>query len=285
MSILRIGIVGSPNSGKTSLIEYLRNYLKDTYQVFIADEAPTRLLKAGLNPPSNISNFGFQLEVLNEYVSIYNQINKHSILYKEDRNVVILYDTTPLLGRAYLEENNQVMLENWQQHYDQYKRVFEEHKPDKVFITELLQGEYSIKGNSVRRPFNVDDVLSIEERISKIYEDAILLSNGESLEERAQHIINYIDAHFNPNITSYTLHNVSFHSFKIQQTCPYCKWSDSINYDRYYRFCPMCGRMLPNPFLTSKRYDDGFQDPLGEEARRKMFYVDPEKLPNYISYL
>ena len=31
-NVLKVGVVGAPQSGKTSLIEYLRNYLKEDYQ-------------------------------------------------------------------------------------------------------------------------------------------------------------------------------------------------------------------------------------------------------------
>lgn len=276
--ILRIGIVGAPQSGKTSLIEYLRNALKKDYQVIIAEEPPTVLLKAGLNPPYNISGLDFQKECLDEYCNVYNRIDKYMGTFKEiDKPIVILYDTLPEIGQCYLKGKNNEGLDEWQLKYDSVSSIFKDHSPDKTYILELLQGEFSIKGNAVRRDLEVQKVLSVEDKILKTFEGATILSNTYSVEERANDIISFIDDYFKPTIVTCS---VNVGSITYSQSCSRCGWHDNIDYHNPYRYCPMCG--LPLYPRDDNTYSGGGScDPLGEEARRKIFYVDPSKLPTY----
>lgn len=276
--ILRIGIVGAPQSGKTSLIEYLRNYLKKDYQIIIAEEPPTVLLKAGLNPPYNITGLDFQKECLDEYCNVYNRIDRYMGVFKElDKPIVILYDTLPEIGQCYLKGKNNEGLNEWQEKYNINKNIYEDHKPDKIYMLELLQGEFSTKGNAVRRDLEVSKILSIEEKMKNIFEGATFISNNYSIEERAGEIINFIEEYFNPPIST---QGFTISSVTMAQSCPRCGWHDNIDYYNLYKYCPMCGLPL---YPNQDRTGGGGLDPLGEEARRKMFYVDPTKLPTYSS--
>ena len=278
--ILRIGIVGAPQSGKTSLIEYLRNYLKKDYQVIIAEEPPTVLLKAGLNPPHNISGLDFQKECLDEYCNVYNRIDKYMGVFKEiDKPIIILYDTLPEIGQCYLKGKNNEGISEWQDKYNSVSAIFKDHTPDKIYVLEMLQGEFSTKGNAVRRELEVQKVLSVEEKILQIFEGATFISNNYSIEERAGEINEYIEDYFTPTTTTQSF-NIS--SVTCTQSCSRCGWCDNIDYFNLYKYCPMCGLPL-YPVKDPTRTDGGGLDPLGEEARRKMFYVDPTKLPTYSS--
>jgi GTPase SAR1 family protein len=276
-SILRIGIVGAPHSGKTSLINYLRDALKDEYQVMIADEPPTIVLRSGLDPERNFNIIGFQIECLKEYSNVYKRIDHcmNSIFgYDPDKShkVVILYDTLPELGKCYLP-NEPWMLGRWEEHYNKYKEdIFKHHEPDKIFYTDLLQGEFSTKGNIVRRNIDTEDILEIAEKIEDTFEGAVKLPNDIGLEARADMIIDYIDSYFNPTPSV---------KLSVSQSCNYCEWHETRDINDLYHYCPKCGKMLPifRPGSTS----GGPLDPLGIEARNKMFYVDYEKLPFYNS--
>ena len=222
--ILRIGLVGAPQSGKTSLVEYLRNTLKKEYQVIIAEEVPTRLLKEGLNPPYNISGLEFQLECLREYTSQYDKIDyniSNYLNHSPDKPIVILYDTLPSIGITYLSNREKEDADIWQMAYENSLDYFVGHVPDKIFITELLQGEYSIRGNVVRRELETQKILSIAEKIDSLYKEGIHLSNEHSVEERAGIIVDYIDTFFSR------------------------------------KYCPTCGNILPEdrkPYRTSCKF-------------------------------
>lgn len=267
-NILRIGIVGAPQSGKTSLIEYLRNYLKKDYQVIIAEEPPTILLKAGLNPPHNISGLDFQKECLDEYCNVYNRINKYIGVFKElNKPIVILYDTLPEIGQCYLKGKNNEGIGEWRSKYDSVSSVFKDHVPDKIYVLEMLQGEFSTKGNAVRRELEVQKVLSVEDKILQApeFKYAYFLPNTYSIEERAGKIIEYIENHFD---------NSTQHCFK-------CNWVGEVDITHPYNYCPMCGSPL---FYSSplKNESDPVAPPITpEEINRRMFYVDPTKLPSY----
>lgn len=195
-NVLKVGVVGAPQSGKTSLIEYLRNYLKEDYQVIIAEEVPTRLLKAGLNPPYNLSGLQFQLECLKEYTRLYQGIdyNLATYLSQREKPVVILYDTVPLIGQCYLGEQDSPEKDYWSKAYEAEKFNYSGHDVDVMYITELLRGEYSPQGNAVRRELDVENVLSISDSIDRVFEGGIHLSNTLSIEERANIVAEEIDA-------------------------------------------------------------------------------------------
>lgn len=252
-NVVKIAFVGGPQSGKTSLIEYLRNYLKADYDVIIAEEAPTVCLRAGLNPPYNITGLDFQLECLKEYRRIYKRIDLFTDIVEHKKPVVILYDTIPEIGQTYLKNGNTNDYNIWKAFYDKYVRYpeFKTHRPDIVYNCELLQSSYSPAGNVVRRELETQKVLSVSEKISEILPEAILLSNKDSIEERASIVIDYIDRYFKPN-TSQTF---TFKDAKctMHQSCVRCGWNDNIDINRLYRFCPMCGQSL-NLNLGSPTY-------------------------------
>nr|DAW53632.1 MAG TPA: ATPase [Caudoviricetes sp.] len=194
--MLKIGFVGAPQSGKSSLIEYLRNLLKDEYQVVIADEPPTILLKVGLDPASGvISSLDFQKECLLEYHNVYERISKYSSVYSNsDKPTIVLMDTLPEIGKCYLNDEETKV---WEEHYNLFWRnnvVFETFKPDIIFNLELLQGEFSTKGNAVRRDLDVEYILSIDEKICNTYPSAIRLANDIGIEERANEVADIIDS-------------------------------------------------------------------------------------------
>lgn len=191
--VLKVAFVGAPQSGKSSLIEYLRNLLKDRYQVVIADEPPTILLKVGLDPASGVvSGLEFQAECLKEYVRVYERINGYlPRLCSLDKPVIVLMDTLPSIGCSYL--TNDLDMQTWLGMYNEKKEFFSDYQPDIIFNCELLQGEFSIHGNAVRRDLDVDYVLTIEEKIDALYPDSVLLSNELSIEERAGQVVDTIE--------------------------------------------------------------------------------------------
>lgn len=197
--ILKVGFVGAPQSGKSSLIEYLRNILKDDYQVIIADEPPTILLKIGLDPASGvISSLDFQKECLREYYNVYERISRYSSVYSNcNKPIVILMDTLPKIGRCYLDE---IEAYKWDEYYNDFWRfntLFGTYEPDIIFNLELLHGEFSTKGNAVRRDLDVDYILTIDDNVYKTYPSAIRLSNNLSIEERANEVSEIIYQYFN----------------------------------------------------------------------------------------
>lgn len=275
--ILRVGIVGAPQSGKTSLIEYLRNYLKKDYQVIIAEEPPTVLLRAGLNPPYNISGLDFQKECLDEYCNVYNRIDRYMGTFKEiDKPIVILYDTLPEVGKCYLKGKNNEGIEEWQYKYDSVSDIFKDHTPDKIYLLEMLQGEFSTNGNAVRRELEVQKVLSVEEKLVATFGSATILPNNLSIEERAGDIISYIEEYFEPPIYE------RFSSVKLAclQSCPRCDWKGHVAYDELYNYCPMCGiRLYHLSINTSSDPSNTPQTPVLDNS--KMFFVDHNQLPTY----
>ena len=192
--MLKIGFVGAPQSGKSSLVECLRNLLKDEYQVVIADEPPTILLKVGLDPASGIiSSLDFQKECLLEYHNVYERISKYSSIYSNsDKPTIILMDTLPEIGKSYLNDEE---TKAWEEFYNRFWKnnvIFETYKPDIIFNLELLHGEFSTNGNAVRRDLDIDYVFSIDEKINVLYPEAIHLSNDLDLMERANEVVEII---------------------------------------------------------------------------------------------
>lgn len=190
--VLKIAFVGAPQSGKSSLIEYLRNYLKDDFQVVIADEPPTILLKVGLDPASGvISSLDFQGECLKEYTRVYKRIENYlPRLKKSNKPVIILMDTLPSIGWSYLTDTSD--MKSWIDLYNGFSEDFEGFTPDIIFNCELLHGEFSISGNAVRRDLDIEYVLSIEDKINRTYSSSVLLSNDLSIEERASFVSDYV---------------------------------------------------------------------------------------------
>lgn len=255
--IIKIAFVGGPQSGKTSLIEYLRNYLKTDYDVIIAEEAPTVWLKAGLNPPYNITGLDFQLECLKEYRRIYKRIDLFLDIVTHKKPVVILYDTIPEIGQTYLKNKDITDYKIWKAFYDKYSSYpeFKTHKPDIVYNCELLQSSYSPAGNVVRRELETQKVLSVSEKINKILPEAILLSNKDSIEERALVIINYIENRLKPEDPKISFKTLNT---KLHQSCIKCGWNDSIDINHLYKYCPMCSQTLNIAYEPFKYHEDSF---------------------------
>lgn len=260
MEMLKIGFVGGPQSGKTSLIEYLRNYLKADYHVIIAEEAPTVCLRAGLNPPYNIASLDFQKECLKEYRRIYDRLDEYLLNYSSDKPTIILFDTLPQIGCTYLKNGDNRSYKIWKEYLDVLieSDLFKKYRPDIVYNLELLQSAYSPEGNAVRRVLDTNKVISISEKIDDIFPEAETLCNYLSLEERASTVIDYIDNYF----TKSSFINISKCNISVYQHCYSCGWSDIINTDRLYRYCPMCGKHLGtfNPYYPySPSSPDGYQ--------------------------
>ena len=73
--VYRIALIGAPDSGKHKLIEALFDFYKKDYHVIIVDEPATKLIQAGMRPPYVYNTDEFQLDLLNEYLCVYCQIN------------------------------------------------------------------------------------------------------------------------------------------------------------------------------------------------------------------
>lgn len=270
--ILRIALVGAPNTNKTKLIDEIRSRLKKDYNIFVAKNSMSDLVDAGCVPSFNISNIDFQLESLDKHLDTYCCIESYLENYCADKPTIIFYESLPLVEKAYLSTSNKEDLSRWDNLYEENAYIYEPHKPDKVYIVELPKGEYNHKG--IVNSFDLQRALAVEERIADIcmdsYSDYEVLSNDYSFDERVNIIANYINFVFNPplSIFSGTLKNTT-----ILQNCNYCYWNGNIDINHLYNFCPKCGQRLAHIGI----------DLLGEEARRKMFYVDPSKLPSYNS--
>jgi len=255
VEILRIAVVGAPHSGKTSLIDELKLQLRKDYNVIIAREVPTQLLDQGLNPPHNISGLDFQLECLARYAITYEQIDsfvERSEYFKE-KNIIIIYDTTPEIGKAYLSNSRSVEFKDWERQYSLYKRTFDKHKADLTFYCEMLSGEYSSKGNVSRRNIETQKLLSIDEKVEKIYQsdNTYKLDKDSSVEERAFEVINYhIENWFNRKaIESLQVGN----TFYIN-TNPYCGNCGRRANSFQDEYCVACGTKLIKSGTTTFPY-------------------------------
>lgn len=258
MKILKIGFVGGPQSGKTSLIEYLRNYLKVDYHVIIAEEAPTVCLRAGLNPPYNITSLDFQKECLKEYRRIYERLDEYLSNYSINKPVIILFDTLPQIGCTYLKNNDNKSYRIWKEYLDAFleSELSKKYQPDKVYNLELLQSAYSPEGNAVRRVLDTNKVISISEKIDDIFPEAETLCNYLSLEERASTVIDYIDEYF----TEPSKIDISNINISTYLHCYNCGWSDTVKIEKMYRYCPMCGKLLAS-FNPYRPYPSGPVNP------------------------
>lgn len=266
--VLKIAIAGVPNSGKSKLIEAVKNSLQDDYQVFVASNAMSDSVNSGLIPSYNTSNLQFQLECLDRYIDIYNWIEYYIKNYKTDKPVIILYESTPDIGKSYIRRKYKKGTLEWLNRYNENNSVYNLHKPDKCFILEMSKGEYSEFYN-----FNTQRAITIEQKIINTcisrYDDTEVLINDYSFDDKVRVICDYVNFRLKP----LKMIEASKVTFCHEQECYNCNWKDSTDINNQYNYCPMCGRSLVRVKETP--------DPLGEESLRKMFYVDPTKLPAY----
>lgn len=186
-NVIRIGIVGAPHSGKSSLTRYLRKYFIDEYNVVIAEDVSDRLFKEGLDPGNNISELNFQIECLKAYASQYKEVDRYVKKYISDmdKKTLIIYDTLPAMGQCFL--NSSEDLHEWVE--QSTKENFGEYKVDIVFVMDMLQGEYRLDDHVVERDFDLEDLLTIADRIEYVFEGGIMLPSDLTIDERAGAII------------------------------------------------------------------------------------------------
>lgn len=199
-NIVRVGLVGAPFSGKTFLTGYLRNYLANDYVVVVAEDVTTRLLKLGLSPGNNITELDFQLECLKAYSNLYKDIDTYIKKYMKntDKDIVIIYDTLPAMSQCFLESSEDLL--KWVE--QSTKENFSEYKIDLLFVAELLRGDYSIAIDEIERDLDIDEILTIADRIDYVFQDGIKLSNDLTIEERISIIVGEISDYLKPNITN-----------------------------------------------------------------------------------
>lgn len=271
--ILNLALVGVPNTGKTRLINEVKRSLRGKYNIFTIPNAMAYLADSGLNESINITNKDFQLECLSAYKTFYTDLFLHQKNYTDaSKPTIIFHENTPYIGKAFLGNKDSRSKVAWEDSYrkaavDFYNKL----AIDKVYIIEMGQGTYQSCSN-----FDVNRAISVESKIIKdcmeFYSDAEVLLNQFNITEKTNIILDYIDFYFNSTSPTATLH----------QKCYNCNWEGFIDLNHPYRFCPMCGFTLGYCFRKDNS-DDTPKDPLGEEARRKMFYVDYDKLPKYNS--
>lgn len=101
--MLKVCITGGPCGGKSSIMSFLENTLKDRgYHVCIVPETPTELILTGIKPGDTISMIDFQEFVLDKQISKEKLYEKMSNYCDPDK-LVIFYDRGILDCLAYVD--------------------------------------------------------------------------------------------------------------------------------------------------------------------------------------
>lgn len=180
----KIGFVGGPMSGKTSLIRLLQEELTNKgYKVIEIEEIPTQLMHMNLIPDKTISRLDFQKECMTMYFTKYLNLKYFDeYYYKWDKDYdkyIILYDTLPGCGYGYLEDEKDK--EDLDRLYHRLLNESSTHMSDKDYNLDLLVFCDTIKpknnnfkeGNDIRVENNDSAIKKISDYIKESYAEDI----------------------------------------------------------------------------------------------------------------
>lgn len=271
MKVTKIALVGAPGSGKSKLIKKLFDYYKRDYHVIICNNPATKLIELGYRPPYGCTTDEFQCLLLNRYLTDYFEVERCigeiETSKQIHKDILVIYNTLPEDGQCYYSKKCKE--NNWEEAYNLYNPAMH---VDYTFLLELRD----TKSQSIDLNFDPDKLLLIEENLSNIHRNAIKLSKSLDLDE----MVSYIDGCIHPYIdrcTQVKCNNITVSSMRVLQMCSECNWSEYRDLNQLANYCPRCGSSHVHSGQTMTHN----KDVLGEEARRKMFYVDPDNLPYY----
>lgn len=107
--VKRIVLTGGPCAGKSSSLEYIKNYLLNKgYMVYLVQESATELIQSGIKPfgDNSISMVEFQYIIFKYQLFKEKLINDIAKNYFEDKEIVILYDRGLIDNKAYITDED-----------------------------------------------------------------------------------------------------------------------------------------------------------------------------------
>lgn len=163
-----IVLTGGPCSGKTTAISILKTELENKgYKVFIAEEIPTALVRAGITPIS-IGMMNFESLILKSHQMMAEVIETAKLSLRGSDKVIVIHDRAELDCGAYVsEEEMQYLL---QHNNETESSIFE--KYDGVFhlvtIARDVPDLYTTANNIARRE-SVEEAIEADEKTIKCW--------------------------------------------------------------------------------------------------------------------
>lgn len=190
----RILFTGGAGAGKTSTIEYVKNYYENKgFDVFIINEVPTMLLNNGFNS-RKCGRFDF-LELITKIELYLRDILEKETKKSSNENKIMLIDKCPIDNMAFIKrEDLDKMLEKLDTSYYEIINSF-----DLILHLETIAKDYPEQyTNENNKNRTLDKELAIErnDRLLEAYNESkkrVIIKGYQNIKDKQEKIIEEIE--------------------------------------------------------------------------------------------
>lgn len=198
MNIYKIVLTGGPCAGKTTVLEYVKDFIKnkknDDFNLITVSESATELIKSGIFPRDFKRMYDFQ-DIIFEYQKAKESSECRGITNK-NKDYVILYDRALIDNKAYLDSQDEFdcLLKKYDCReidlLDSYDLLI-----DLVSVANCDEKKYSTLSNDARYE-SLEDAKISDIKTSNAWlghRNYFSINSDVSMEEEANDIIKLID--------------------------------------------------------------------------------------------
>ena len=192
--IKKIVLTGGPGSGKTTVIESIKENLGGKYKVIVIDETASYLINMGIRPfgDGQIPLLDFQELVLKMQLAKEDIINR-SLDFLPDNNVIIIYDRGLLDNSAYITKDE---FEEILQRLEQKHTINEFLNRYDLILTLVSRKDFYTTDNNPARSEAVEEALELGSKTLSSWvghPNMKIVNPKDHIEDKIKEVLSYIN--------------------------------------------------------------------------------------------